>query len=142
MPRVTFTLEDSIKEDMNTKRSTDSEVVSICSALRTAAHPLVGFHLDSSDILRGLYQVQRSSQRPITKHTTMRELLPHLKKSLRDRYSLAITMASSALQLGGTPWLEQPWCKSDVIFLRLKDQGEQFIDLNHPYLAFVYHAGM
>ncbi|RYP22194.1 hypothetical protein DL765_001842 [Monosporascus sp. GIB2] len=140
VPKVTFAPESSTKEDMGTKLSGAPEITSICSTIRTAAHPLVGFYLDSSDILRGLYQVQSSSRRLMTKHMTMGQLLPHLKQSLRDRYSLAITMASSVLQLGETPWLGQPWCKSDVIFLRLNDQGEQLVDMNHPYLTFVHHA--
>lgn len=113
----------------------------ICSSIRTAVYPLVGFYLGTSDVLRGLYQVQSRLQPLFAKHVTMSELLPRLKQSLRDQYSLAVTMASSVLQLGETPWLHQPWCKSNVIFLRHNNENEQLVDLNHPYLMFIQPAG-
>lgn len=33
-----------------------------------------------------------------------------------QRFSLAVTVASSFIQLAGTPWLKSRWAKSDVVF--------------------------
>ena len=36
----------------------------------------------------------------------------------RQRYCIALTIASSQLQLQSTPWLGRQWSKNDVVFLR------------------------
>ncbi|KAI1152573.1 hypothetical protein F4825DRAFT_475802 [Nemania diffusa] len=139
-PKVTYTFADLIDENQHMSPLAAPGIGTICSSIRTAVYPLVGFYLGTSDVLRGLYQVQSRLQPLFAKHVTMSELLPRLKQSLRDQYSLAVTMASSVLQLGETPWLHQPWCKSNVIFLRHNNENEQLVDLNHPYLMFIQPA--
>jgi hypothetical protein len=36
----------------------------------------------------------------------------------RQRFALALTLASSFLQLAGTPWIKSHWTKSDVVFFQ------------------------
>lgn len=41
-----------------------------------------------------------------------------LKLGLRERYELAVTLATSVLQLHTTPWLDEHWSNKDVYFVR------------------------
>ncbi|KAF5005061.1 hypothetical protein FDECE_8477 [Fusarium decemcellulare] len=130
--------EFSLDEYSMKESSCSSEIKDICSAIHTADHPHVGFCLDSSDTLRGLYEVKSQPCRLSRSCITLNDLLPELKVRdipLPDFYYLAITLASSVLQLCETPWLYQPWNKESIIFLRLQDRDERSIDVRHPYLT-------
>ncbi|KAI0127544.1 hypothetical protein BJ170DRAFT_683381 [Xylariales sp. AK1849] len=135
-PRVRFSL-DSLQIGAGSTSPGALEIIDICSMAQTAVHPLVGFFLDSSDKLRGLYQVQSQPRRLVANCSTLGEYLPVLKRDfpLADFYSLAITLVCSVLQLGETPWLDQPWSKQNIIFLRQRDTSEELVDITHPYLT-------
>lgn len=114
------------------------EVTDLCSALEFAAHPLLGFRLCSSSILRGPYEVKTPPCKLSAECVTLGSVLPHLKREdfpLPDIYILAITLVSSILQLSGTPWLQSSWNKQSLQFLRLRDDSNNSVDIKHPYLA-------
>ena len=54
-----------------------------------------------------------------------------------DRLFLAITLASSVLQLDGTSWVRQQWRSGDVFFLPSEEDGPRMsrMDLLHPYVS-------
>jgi len=114
------------------------EVSNICSAIESASHPLVGFRVCSSKLLRGPYEVQSPACRLSPNCVPLCDFLPAIKReelNLRDLYTLAITLVSSTLQLYQTPWLYQPWSKESIQFLRLRDPYDDLVDIRHPYLT-------
>lgn len=134
-----------LKESLNEPKSiTALEVKDICTTIEEAMHPHIGFAIDSSDILRGLYQVETQKCALAQSHTTLDEFLPSIKRHdyvLADYYCLAVTLASSVLQLSETPWLHQPWSRRSIAFLRLKGGNASSVDIRHPYLTCQYCAG-
>lgn len=57
--------------------------------------------------------------------------------SRRDRLYIAVTLASSVLQLDGTLWLKRQWKSGDIFFLPLENQEKPTpkIDCAHPYVS-------
>ena len=57
--------------------------------------------------------------------------------SRRDRLYIAVTLASSVLQLDGTSWLKRQWRSGDILFLPLEDQKTSTprVDLTYPYVS-------
>ncbi|KAF4880732.1 hypothetical protein CGCSCA1_v000446 [Colletotrichum siamense] len=142
-PKVTFSMAE-LKESLDeTESITVLEVKDICTTIEEAMHPHIGFAIDSSDILRGLYQVETQKRTLAQSHTTLDEFLPSIKRHdyvLADYYCLAVTLASSVLQLNETPWLHQPWSRRSIAFLRLKGGNASSVDIRHPYLTCQYCA--
>lgn len=136
IPTIRFDLDDP-QLCMDKASSKASEVIDICSTAHKAAHPLVGFCLDSSETLRGLYEVRSLPRSLVENCSTLGEHISVLKRDfpLADSYCLAITLVSSILQLAKTPWLDQPWSKQSIMFLRLRNVDENFVDIKHPYLT-------
>lgn len=62
---------------------------------------------------------------------------PGFSLSRRDRLYIAVTLASSVLQLDGTLWLKRQWRSGDILFLPLEDQKASApnIDFAHPYVS-------
>ena len=60
-----------------------------------------------------------------------------LDLSRRDRLYIALTLASSVLQLDGTSWLRKQWKSGDIRFLPLKDQKDSTLrgSLRYPYIS-------
>ena len=52
----------------------------------------------------------------------------------KDRLDIAVTLASSVLQLDGTSWLEQHWSSNDICF-HVKSITNSGSDATQPYLA-------
>lgn len=52
----------------------------------------------------------------------------------RQRFSIALTLASSHLQLYSTPWLSAQWSKKDVVFLR-DDEAPASVIADQPYIS-------
>jgi hypothetical protein len=96
----------------------------LCSAIRQAQIKkcCLGFCLDAEGHLRGVYPVEKR----VTLATgviTLKDMLAVsktqsslLKMSRKERMNLAITVASSYLQLQATPWLKDTWSKEDIVF--------------------------
>ena len=62
---------------------------------------------------------------------------PGFSLSRRDRLYIAVTLASSVLQLDGTFWLKRQWRSGDILFLPLEDRKASApkIDFAHPYVS-------
>lgn len=62
---------------------------------------------------------------------------PGFNLSRRDRLYIAVTLASSVLQLDGTSWLKKQWRSGDILFLPLDDQktSTSKVDFTHPYVS-------
>jgi hypothetical protein len=45
-----------------------------------------------------------------------------MELGLRDKYELAVTLATSVLQLHKTPWLDEQWSNKDVYFVRKRHE--------------------
>ncbi|RDW59872.1 hypothetical protein BP6252_12959 [Coleophoma cylindrospora] len=112
-------------------------VTNLCSVLKQPIHPWLGFCLESNGLLRGAYPAQPQGLAHIEDAVSLEELLfkGHASLSKEDAYSLSITLSSSLIQLGHTPWLRQSWGKSDIIFLRGKDGTALSVDVKHPYIT-------
>lgn len=57
--------------------------------------------------------------------------------SRRERLYIAVTLASSVLQLDGTLWLKSQWRSGDILFLPLEDRNVSTprVDFAHPYVS-------
>ena len=62
---------------------------------------------------------------------------PGFSLSRLDRLYIAVTLASSVLQLDGTSWLKRQWKSGDILFLPLDDQktSTSKVDFAHPYVS-------
>ncbi len=56
------------------------------------------------------------------------------KLSKRERYSLALTLASSVLYLNSTPWLTSQWATKHIKFHQSAAASDS-VDIEHPYLT-------
>ncbi|CAI6333356.1 unnamed protein product [Periconia digitata] len=122
------------------------EVRDLCASIqglyKTA--PCIGFSFDTKSKLRGAYPVQKVSTEPTaTGFVSLEELLnkPPMvngrpaKLSKKERYSLALTLASSTLQLNATPWLpSSQWGTKDIVFHRTGN-GPRLLDIDRPYIS-------
>lgn len=143
-PKVKFSVAD-IRHGLNEAlRSNTAEIQDICMAMEEALHPSVGFAIDSANVMRGMYDVKSEECHLIDNHMTLSQYLPTLKRKeyvLADFYCLAITLTSSLLQLGETPWLHQAWNGENIAFIRSHQEDNLTIDIKHPYLTCLYSSG-
>ncbi|KXH63909.1 hypothetical protein CSAL01_02185 [Colletotrichum salicis] len=140
-PKVKFSVADIRHGLDEALMSNASEIQDICLAMEEALHPHVGFAIDSANIMRGMYHVKSQECHLIDSHMTLSEYLPTMKRKeyvLADFYCLAITLASSLLQLGETPWLHQAWNGENIAFIRSHQEDNLTIDIKHPYLTCLY----
>ncbi|KAF4979137.1 hypothetical protein FZEAL_4627 [Fusarium zealandicum] len=123
------------------------EVTDLCSIFCSEAHRMdcCGFAVDSKGKLRGMYDAPKPSFHFSNQRISLDDLLfpsakARMRSSLRDmdRYVLAITLASSFLQLHATPWLAANWSRDDVFFLGPTNAGGLTVDIEHPFLAQSY----
>ena len=122
------------------------EVSDMCSAIQQfyKFSPCIGFSLDSQRKLKGAYPITTRVDKPLVSHeiVTLEELMtsPPLvngkpaKLSKKERYSLAVTLASSTLQLYSTSWIPDQWSKKDIVFHRIAT-GSRIADTEHPYIT-------
>ncbi|OCK77570.1 hypothetical protein K432DRAFT_303930, partial [Lepidopterella palustris CBS 459.81] len=98
---------------------TSPKIVDLCNALSQTAPTCLGF-LEEDDVRFMLYPTALSESSRDMDTITLGALLqdPDQSFTRRQRYSLALTLASSYLQLGSTPWLNAPLHKDDIIMLR------------------------
>ncbi|KAF2866629.1 hypothetical protein BDV95DRAFT_631755 [Massariosphaeria phaeospora] len=122
------------------------EVKDMCASIQQLhkSSPCIGFSLDSRSKLRGVYPITPTIESKVAscELVTLEELLdspPEVngkpaKLSKKERYALALTLASSALQLNGTPWFPDRWGAKDILFHRTLS-GHRLIDIDHPYVT-------
>jgi hypothetical protein len=123
------------------------EVKDLCASIQQLhkSTPCIGFSFDTkSKLLRGVYPVDVPNGKCTVSQqvVTLDELLnqPPLvngrptKLSKKERYGLAVTLASSALQLNSTPWFPDQWSAKDILFQKTS-AGPRLIDIGHPYVS-------
>ncbi|KAF2115033.1 hypothetical protein BDV96DRAFT_91523 [Lophiotrema nucula] len=124
------------------------EVKDLCASIQRLhkSSPCIGFSFDSQKCLRGVYPVDLPAEKPALSKgdgaiVTLEELLATplsvngrpLKLSKKERYALAVTLASSTLQLNSTPWFPDDIKAKDILFHRTT--GPRLVDIDHPYVT-------
>lgn len=122
------------------------EVNDLCASiqkLHRSSH-CIGFSFDTKNRLRGAYTVDTLAAKQVAplEFLTLEQLLDRpptikgrvAKLSKKERYSLALTLASSTLQLNATPWFKDQWCAKDVLFHQ-SESGPRLVDVDRPYVA-------
>jgi hypothetical protein len=120
------------------------EITDLCTAIACSSHSLscLGF-LIHEDHRYCVYPVMKQHANRDTPETvTLESLLmrpapgqpwtPCIVLSRQERYFIALTLASSLLQLHATPWLATQWSKKDILFLR---NGPDSIIADQPYVS-------
>ncbi|CAD6571137.1 MAG: hypothetical protein ASARMPREDX12_004140 [Alectoria sarmentosa] len=127
----------------NTRNSNLSKIADLCHALKNVQTDLqyercLGCLADENSSL-GVYAIRQQPASPRSQPITMtlddllnsniestsastaptrtletRKSVPHLTK--KNRLRLAVTLASTSLQLHTTPWLQKRWGKKDILF--------------------------
>lgn len=122
------------------------EVKDLCASIQQLhkSSPCIGFSFDTKSKLRGTYAVDALDAKQMTSSEffTLEQLLvqPPLRNgrairlSKKERYSLALTLASSTLQLNATPWFKDEWCAKDIVFHQT-DSGPRLVDIDRPYVG-------
>ncbi|KAF2823768.1 hypothetical protein CC86DRAFT_408790 [Ophiobolus disseminans] len=119
------------------------EVKDLCASIKQMHASRLGFSLDSKNKLHGAYSVDASETCvSCAEVVTLEDLLDHppvvngrrAKLSKKERYNLALTLASSVLYLNATPWLNDQWAAKDILFHRTTTSTRP-IDIDHPYVA-------
>jgi hypothetical protein len=114
----------------------------LCSAISALQKPErdVCFSLLANEIAKrkyGVLLITPTKQLPTNTESwsvsSLRTVLEDPKFAQQERLKLAITLASSVLQLHETPWLEESWGKDSVFFLNRtgKTQYDQPFILHH-----------
>ncbi|KAF1933464.1 uncharacterized protein M421DRAFT_97603 [Didymella exigua CBS 183.55] len=121
------------------------EVTDICASICQvqSTDSRIGLSLDAKKKLRGVYTFGSTEKlTPTSEVITLEDLLDRrptvngkrVKLTKKERYSLALTLASSVLYLNSTPWLTNQWAARDIQFHQAV-AATTFIDIEHPYLA-------
>lgn len=121
------------------------EVKDLCASIQQLHKNAsrIGFSLDSKSKLRGAYPLDTAeTYMPTVELVSLEDLLRQppvingrrSKLSMRDRYSLALTLASNVLYLNSTPWLANEWAARDIMFHRTSNTAQP-INIERPYLA-------
>ncbi|KAF2446129.1 hypothetical protein P171DRAFT_483499 [Karstenula rhodostoma CBS 690.94] len=122
------------------------EIKDLCASIQKF-HKIshcIGFSFDTKNRLRGAYTVDTLVGKQVvpSEYLTLEQLLDQpptikgriAKLSKRERYSLALTLASSTLQLNATPWFKDQWSAKDVLFQQT-ESGPRLVDVDRPYVA-------
>lgn len=135
----------SVSDPVSAQAQSLQEVKDICASIHRlrSTNSCIGLSLDAKKTLRGVYTVDTAEKAPsIFEVVSLDDLLDRrpavhgrrAKLSKKERYSLALTLASSVLYLNSTPWLTNQWAAKDVKFHQIADATNS-IDIEHPYLA-------
>lgn len=136
-----YSLSDPVVDSKQSLR----EITDICASIGQvhSTTSRIGLSLDAKKKLRGIYTIDTTANLASTSEViTLEDLLDRrptvngkrVKLSKKERYSLALTLASSVLYLNSTPWLTNQWAARDVQFHQAVD-ATTFLDIEHPYLA-------
>jgi hypothetical protein len=104
----------------------------LCTALGSSCPDCIGY-LEADDFRFLIYtDVQNNSC--ISSTITLAQLLSNPSSlSRRKRYSIALTLASSYLQLSASPWLSMPLRTENVLFLQPTTEPQSALT-ERPYL--------
>ncbi|KAK8091822.1 hypothetical protein PG997_002183 [Apiospora hydei] len=121
--------------DVPSKSEAEEHIKSLCSTLaRTDAPSDCLGYMQDDDIRYYIYPDDSSSPRQseVQLSQILRgEVKPPLTR--RQRYRLALTLASSFVQLKDSPWMQASWGKECVYFARGESDNVLFLD--SPYIT-------
>ncbi|KAH8690916.1 hypothetical protein BGW36DRAFT_364465 [Talaromyces proteolyticus] len=113
----------------------------LCAAISTLQKPQgdVCFSLLASEYAKQKYGIliyplkEPRSDTESWSISSLRSVLeePESRFARRDRLQLAITLASSVLQLHETPWLDEDWGNDNIFFIRTLDKTIY----DHPFVS-------
>ena len=119
-------------------------IADICRTLRASHEPkrAIGFLVDEGNDRHKHYLYRANTTTgPETRSKSLGDLLrysgngsPNVRLLRSDRLRLAVTLASSVLQLDGTSWLKPQW-SSDDIFFHVKTNQANDPSYSYPYLS-------
>jgi hypothetical protein len=105
-----------------------NQIKNLCSTLTTACPGCFGY-LDEEEHHFFIYPERHRAAVTQMSTVTLQKLLQEAHSmTRRQRYYLALTLASSFLQLVSTPWLNAPLKNDKIVFLQ---------DSTHPYSAVI-----
>lgn len=119
------------------------EVKDLCASIKQIHASRLGFSLTNQSKLRGAYAIDAAdSHTPAEEVLSLQQLLDsppvvngrRAKLSKKERYGLALTLASSVLYLNSTPWLTDQWAAKDILFHRTTSSARP-VDIEHPHVA-------
>ncbi|KAH7074704.1 hypothetical protein BKA63DRAFT_414714 [Paraphoma chrysanthemicola] len=119
------------------------EIKDLCASIKQTHASHIGFSLDTKNRLLGAYPIDTvDTYVPSADVMTLEDLLDRppvvngrkSKLSKKERYSLALTLASSVLYLNSTPWLIDQWAAKDILFHRTTTSVRP-IDIDRPYIS-------
>lgn len=136
-----YSIDDPVADSVQSLQ----EIEDICASIQQlqSESSYIGLYLDAKKKLRGMYTVGiHAKVSAISDLVTLEDLLDQrstvrgrrLKLTRKERYSLALTLASSVLYLNSTPWLTNQWATKDIKFYQNTDTTNS-VDIEHPYLT-------
>lgn len=111
----------------------------LCEAISTLQKPQrdVCFELLATEYAKQKYglRIYPLKEPPINPEawtvSSLASILQDSKFTRHDRLRLAVTLASSVLQLHETPWLEENWGKNNIFFIKRSDTA----NYDHPFVS-------
>ncbi|KAI1877379.1 hypothetical protein JX265_003387 [Neoarthrinium moseri] len=122
-------------------------VEDLCQMLHTVADGKWGYELclDLHGKLLKYHRTAEESIKPAGTQVSLHELLSSSAAPKRrywseeDRRILAVTLASSYLQLHQTPWIGELWSDNDIIFTEIQGKPDH-IDVRHPFITKTHYT--
>ncbi|CAG8158296.1 unnamed protein product [Penicillium olsonii] len=130
--RVTLSIPEDDHDSANLQH-----ITSLCNVIRPPTHEFLEFSLDEKGSIKSRHSSKGTAVEYAEQTLTLGAILPHFQAKLpfAEVYGLAITLIASVLQLNHTPWLENTWSKSDIVFARAKTNIPSTVDLTYPSLV-------
>jgi hypothetical protein len=119
------------------------EITDLCASIKQIHASHLGLSLHSQNKLYGAYAIDPAEAHlPPVDVLSLQSLLDsppivngrRITLSRKERYSLALNLASSVLYLNATPWLSDQWAAKDILFHRTTTSSRP-IDIDRPYVA-------
>jgi len=131
--KVAFTdLELEDKEDPLT-----SKLTNLCSTIAGCSADLPKYGCLRGEARRYLVEPLCCANKEPQKYVTLETLLSKsspVSLSRRQRFQIALILASSHVQLHPTPWLKSKWSKRDILFL-YDSHDQTKVDTDQPYIS-------
>lgn len=150
LPQKTLPQPPSRASTLVTLVGDEREITDICSVIHQyhLVSRNIEFSLSSGGKLQGARPIPSCETESMHDMVSLDQLLnpqpsPNVtptKLTRKERYKLAVNLASSTLQLYATPWIDNEWSKKDILF-RLTKVGPRAVDTEHPYVAMISGAG-
>ena len=130
------------------------EIADLCEAVKKAHLEIckgpLGYLRDEQDRRHAFYPPRHPTK--FSENAEMVTLASLLSKSMRsnvsnhtgivsgalsriERYSIAVTLASSLLQLYSSPWIGETWSKNDIYFLKAAAGSARPIVVDKPFIT-------